>query len=249
VRDAELNVLPTPDALVEAAADVIVDIADAAIARGSRCSIALAGGETPKALYRHLAAACAARLDWPRIHLFWGDERCVPPDDAASNYRMVRECLLDHLDLPSANVHRMRGEDDPGDAARAYEDRLRLQFGTPEGPPPRLPGRRFDLVLLGLGDDGHTASLFPGLDAVREARRWVMAEHVPQVGMWRLTLTPPVLNAAAEVMFLVSGRSKADAVQRAIRGDRNPDAVPAQVVQPRDGRLRWFIDEAAASAL
>jgi 6-phosphogluconolactonase len=235
---------------VQAAAEVVIETAASAIGRAGRYSVALAGGETPLALYRHLATEpCLSRLDWPHVHLFWGDERCVPPDDAASNYRMARDALLDHVPVPTANVHRMRGEGDPAKAATAYERHLRLHFATLDGPPARLPGRRFDLILLGLGDDAHTASLFPGLHAVRERRSWVMAEFVPQVGMWRLTLTPVTINAAANVLFLVSGSTKADAVQRALKGDRDPDAIPAQVVAPRHGRTRWLIDAAAAARL
>jgi 6-phosphogluconolactonase len=245
-QPADVRIFESTGALVSGAADAIVELADLAIARSGRFNVALAGGDTPAALYRHLSAVARPRLDWSRIHAFWGDERCVPPDDPISNYRMARESLLDHVALPGSHVHRMHGEDDPADAARDYEQCLRAQFGTPEGPPSHVPGRRFDLILLGLGADGHTASLFPGLNAVREQRRWVMAEYVPQVSMWRLTLTPPVLNAAGEVLFLVTGEAKAEAVARVLRGSRNVDALPAQVVRPRSGRVRWFLDSGAA---
>src|SRR5262249_41973592 len=158
---------------------------------------ALSGGSTPKALYALLATpAYAARVDWARVQVFWSDERCVGPESQDSNFRMAREALLAHVPLPEANVHRMRGEVEPLRAAAAYEQELRAAFSTPEGAPQALPERRFDLALLGLGDDGHTASLFPGTAAIDETARWVVAHHVAKLGVWRLTLTPPVLDAA-----------------------------------------------------
>ena len=220
---------------------------DAAV---GRFVVALSGGSTPKRLYALLAtAAYAGRVDWSRVHVFWGDERCVPPDDPASNYRMAREALLSRVPVPEGNVHRMRGEDDPGSAAAAYERELREIFVTPDGPPACIPGRRFDLVLLGMGDNGHTASLFPGTPAVREAERWVLAQYVEAVSMWRVTLTPVVINAAAEVTFLVSGGDKAEMLRRVLKGPHVPDALPAQAIAPGHGRLRWLVDAAAAADL
>ena len=229
-------------ALMEAGAAAFVAAARAAIAAQGRFVTALSGGSTPRALFELLATErFASSVDWGRIHVCWGDERAVPPDAAASNYRMAREALLDHVPIPASQVYRIRGEDPPPVAADAYERTLRTLFATPVG--------RFDLVLLGMGDNGHTASLFPGLHAVREAERWVVAESVAEVAMWRITLTPVVLNAAAEVIFLVSGAEKAAMLHRVLDGPVDSDALPAQIVAPRLGHLRWLVDTEAAAAL
>jgi len=237
-------------ALMEAGAAAFVAAARAAIGAHGRFIAALSGGSTPRALFELLATErFASSVDWSRVHVCWGDERAVPPDAAASNYRMAREALLDHVPIPASQVHRIRGEDPPQVAAEAYERTLRTLFATPVGPPRPEPGARFDLVLLGMGDNGHTASLFPGLHAAREAERWVVAESVAEVGMWRITLTPVVLNAAAEVVFLVAGADKAAMLHRVLDGPVRPDALPAQVVVPHDGRLRWLVDTDAAARL
>ena len=237
-------------ALMEAGAAAFVAAARAAIGAHGRFIAALSGGSTPRALFELLATErFASSVDWSRVHVCWGDERAVPPDAAASNYRMAREALLDHVPIPASQVHRIRGEDPPQVAAEAYERTLRTLFATPVGPPRPEPGARFDLVLLGMGDNGHTASLFPGLHAAREAERWVVAESVAEVGMWRITLTPVVLNAAAEVVFLVAGADKAAMLHRVLDGPVRPDALPAQVVAPHDGRLRWLVDTDAAARL
>ena len=173
---------------------------------------------------------------WSRVQVLWGDERCVPPDHVESNYRMARETLLDHVPVPAANVHRIHGEDDPAIAAAAYETTLRALA-------------RIDLVLLGLGEDGHTASLFPGGAAVHEQTRWVMAAQAAPGSMWRITLTPAVINAAAEVLFLVSGGAKAGILRRVIAGPRRPQELPAQAIATSNGRVRWCVDAAAAAEL
>ena len=177
-----------------------------------------------------------------------GDERWVPPTDPASNYRMTREQLLDHVPIPKENVHRVHGVT-AADAAAAYERTLREIFATPEGLPTHTAGAGFDLVLLGLGEDGHTASWFPGRAAVRERRRWVMAEHVPEAAMWRVTLTPVVINAASQAIFLVSGAAKAMTLQRVLEGPRQPNALPAQAVALPGGGLRWLVHAEAACLL
>jgi len=238
-----VEVLPNPDALTVAAAERVVAAASQAIAATGRFVLALSGGSTPRALYQLLATPpYASRIAWSRVQLFWGDERCVPPDDPSSNFRMTREALLDLVPLAPTQIHRIHGEDDPTRAAAAYQLALEATFSGE--PRPRL-----DLSLLGIGDDGHTASLFPGLTAVKERSRWVMAEYVPKVAMWRVTLTPAALNASASVLFLVAGAGKAPALHQILEGPRDPDHLPAQVVAPKDGRVTWLVDEAAASAL
>jgi 6-phosphogluconolactonase len=240
----QLEVFPDADALASAAAGRIVTLArEATVARG-RFSIALSGGATPGPVYRLLAQdPLAVRIDWSRVHVFWADERCVDPDHPASNYRMAREALLDHVPLRIGNVHRIHGEDEPESAAREYERLLRTFFDFADlGPPPRS----FDLALLGLGEDGHTASLFPGTPPVVEIERWVMAnvaEHaaVPR----RVTLTPVVLAASRDVVFLVAGSSKAGRLREALEGPSS-GSTPARLVRPRRGALHWMVDEAAA---
>lgn len=232
---------------MQAAADSLVACAAAAIGTSGRFRLALSGGSTPRRLYSLLASE--PRVDWPRVHVFWSDERCVPPASPQSNYRMAREALLDRVPLPEANVHRIHGERDALSAAAAYERELRQTFSAPEGSPSLDPGRRFDLVLLGLGEDGHTASLFPGTAALRETARWVVAQEVDALPPRRITLTPPVINAAAEVAFLVSGPEKAAILEQVIEGPYRPRELPAQLVAPRAGRLRWLADAAAAGSL
>jgi 6-phosphogluconolactonase len=246
VSAPEIVVLPDlPAVAAEAAERTVAVCARAAAARGA-CAIALSGGETPKSLYARLASEpYAGRMPWDRLHVFWGDERCVPPDDPHSNYRLAREQLLSKVPVPEAQVHRMPA--DTGDhraAAAAYDATLRAVLPlTVDGWP------RFDLVLLGLGDNAHTASLFPRTEGVRVRDRAVFAEFIQNAGMWRMTLTVPVLVRAAETLFLVAGASKAEAVRAAIEGPADPLEVPAALIRPVDGRVVWLLDEAAASRL
>ncbi len=235
-----LEIYPDAAALARAAAEQIVTLAAEAILARGRFSIGLSGGSTPRALYTLLAGPeFAGRVDWTKIHIFWGDERTVPPDHPDSNYRMAREAWLDHVAIPAAQIHRMHGESDPDQAAQDYEAVLRTYFGEAAGP-------RFDLLLLGMGDDGHTASLFPGTAALHENTRWVIPNYVEKLTTWRLTLTPPALNAAVEVRFLVAGESKAAVLRDVLHGAEH---YPSQIVRPRDGRLIWMVDTAAASLL
>jgi len=228
-------------ALTDRAAELVIAAATTTIAAAGRFTLALSGGSTPRALYARLAEpAQATRMDWGRVHLFWGDERCVPPTDGSSNYRMANEALLSKVPIPPANVHRIHGEDEPRAAANAYETLLRSCFAG---------AATFDLVLLGMGSNGHTASLFPGLTALDETERWVAAELVPEVGMWRVTLTAPAINAAARVLFLVAGRDKAATLRDVLSGPRDPRRLPAQLISPSPGRLTWLVDEAAAAEL
>jgi len=239
-----VTIVPDPDALADAAARLTVDVAAAAIAARGRFMWALAGGETPRATYSRLALPpFRERVDWRRTWVFFGDERAVPPDHAGSNYGMAHEALLSKVPIPAAQVLRIRGEaEDLEVAAAEYARALSEAFGTRRGTLPR-----FDLVLLGLGVDGHTASLFPDSPVVREVFRAVAAVHVAAASIpQRLTLTLPVFNAAARVVFLVAGAEKAKVV-KAVLGERA--TLPAAMVRPADGELVWLIDRAAAVQL
>ena len=229
--------LPSAAALADAAAARFVAAAGDAMASRGQFIVALSGGSTPRRTYLRLGAgALVSKVMWSRVQVLWGDERCVPPDDVESNYRLARETLLDRVPVPAANVHRIHGEDDPATAAAAYEATLRALA-------------RIDLVLLGLGEDGHTASLFPGSAAVHEQTRWVMAARAAAASMWRITLTPAVINAADQVLFLVSGGAKAGILRRVLEGPRRPQELPAQAIAPSNGRVRWYVDAAAAADL
>jgi 6-phosphogluconolactonase len=240
-----VEIYPTPGAMSEAAAKLFTARAAEAVSSHGRFASVLSGGKTPVALYSLLAKpAFVARIPWARVHLFWGDERCVPPDHADSNYRMVRELLLDHVPIPPANIHRMSGEMDPVEGAARYEGELR-DFFAPHGD--GFPV--FDCILLGLGDDGHTASLFPGTRALRESARWVAGHYVDAQKGWRITLTPPVINAARMVVFIVSGAGKAAVMKEILEGPYRPDSLPAQAVRPAGGELLWMLDRDAAALL
>lgn len=231
MAEAEVQVFETTEALQSAAARHIA-AALAPTTQGRIMHLALSGGSTPRRMHELLAES--AGIDWTRVHVYWGDERTVPPDDAESNYRMARESLLDRVEVPAENIHRMRGEIDPEDAASEYEGILRETFGVE---PPEVP--RFDVVVLGLGEDGHTASLFPGTAALDESGRWVVANDVPQQKTTRITLTYPVLNNAALTLFLVSGANKADALRQVFSDDES-ERPPAAYVRP-DGEVIWFV--------
>jgi 6-phosphogluconolactonase len=183
----------------------------------------------------------ASRLDWSRVLVFWGDERCVPPDHPDSDYRMARESLLDALPPGmKPRVFRMEAELDPAVAAQRYETLLRREFG--EHPP-----QSFDLLLLGMGEDGHTASLFPGTAPIHEQKRWVVAHYVEKLSAWRLTLTPPFLNLSAQTVFLVSGSAKREMLHQVLYSPYQPDLLPSQVIQPVHGHLTWFVDQDAVA--
>lgn len=248
--DAELEVLPDAARLADTAARRFIFAANTAIQARGEFIVALSGGSTPREVYSRLAREpFVSSLDWSRVRILWGDERCVPPDHAESNFRMARETLLDHVPVPEANVHRIRGEDDPAVAAATYERVLRTVLRTPSGPPRHVPASRLDLILLGLGSDGHTASLFPGGDSLRANARWVVAEYVRGASMWRVSLTPIVINAAAEIAFVVSGDAKAAIVRKVLEGPDRPQELPAQLIAPATGRLVWLLDAPAAADL
>jgi 6-phosphogluconolactonase len=243
----ERRVVDSSDALFQAAASEFFLRAIDAVNTTGRFTVALSGGSTPRGLYRLLATDPAWRdqLPWQNMHFFWGDERHVPPEHADSNFRMANEALLSVAPVPAANVHRMHGEAaNAADAAREYEDELHEAFGLKAGEVPR-----FDLILLGLGPEGHTASLFPGTHALTENQRLVVSNWVGKLFADRITLTPPVLNNAACVMFIVSGPDKATALKGILEGPYEPDQLPAQLVNPTNGRLVWLLDRAAAQEL
>ena len=228
----------SPEGLAEAGARAFVQEAARAVDERGRFAVALAGGSTPEATYEVLARDHAGEVDWPNVHVFFGDERTVPPDHEDSNYRMARESLLDLV--PVGSVHRMRGELPPDEAAASYEGELEEFFG---GRPPAL-----DLVMLGIGPDGHTASLFPETPALEVTDRLVVANPVPKLDTTRLTLTAPVLSAARAVNFLVAGEGKAEALREILEGEADPRAYPAKLVRPRGGPT-WLVDRAAARYL
>jgi 6-phosphogluconolactonase len=238
---------PNSAALASRAAQYFVEMAEEAVAARGRARVAISGGSTPKATFQLLAdrnQPWYSRMPWDRLELYWVDERCVPPDDEQSNFRMTREALLDRVPLRPEQIHRMEGELDPQEAAARYESGLRNNF--------RLEGAEapsFDLVQLGIGPDGHTASLFPHTDALNEMMRLVAANHVPQVDLWRLTLTWPVINHARSVFFLISGNDKADVLSEVLTGPRDVERLPSQLIWPSSGILTLILDRSAASKL
>ncbi len=242
-----VEVCATAMAAAQAAAARFVERVSAAIATRGRCVVALAGGSTPREMYVLLTQPpLVGAVDWSRVEVVWGDERCVPPNDPESNYRMARLALLDHVAIPASRIHRIHGEAPPVTAAADYEQALRLLLRTPAGPPQDVAGHRIDLVLLGLGDDGHTASLFPGTPAIEDEVSWATAVVRPGAeAMWRVTLTPPVLNAAGEVLFLVTGSGKAPIVRQLLATPPDTSHYPAQLIRPSSGSVHWILDAAA----
>lgn len=228
-----------------AAAEAFTAIASNAIQEHGMFSVALAGGTTPRSMYELLASALfASRVDWPRVVVCWGDERCVPPDDEESNYRMARETLLSRVPVLPDNIHRMPGELEPQAAADEYGGALRSLFRLEDGAFPR-----FDLVILGVGGDGHTASLFPHTAAIEERKSLVTAPYIEKLNAHRITLTPPVLNNAANVLFLVLGDHKAGIVQSVVDSPYEPTKYPAQLLRNATGAVTWIMDRPAASKL
>jgi 6-phosphogluconolactonase len=238
-----LEIFDSTTALQRGAADKIVSCLGEEILFRGMASFVLCGGSTPRGVYELLGSSqYSGRLDWKKVHFFWGDERCVGPTSPESNFRTVSELLIRYIGLPRQNVHRVRGEIRPPEAAREIEMDIRRFFGLKEGEFPR-----FSLVLLGLGDDGHTASLFPGSPALGERERIVSDVHVKATPPFRITLTVPSINNAATVMFLVSGRSKAAILKEVLK--EGESRYPAQHVNPASGRLYWFADRDAASQI
>jgi len=238
----ELIITADPKELAVKAADLFAGVAQESIRQRGRFTAALSGGNTPRIVNQEISARLADQLDWSRIFIFFGDERPVPPDHPESNYRMARESLLEKVPIPSENVHRIPSEKDPQEAAKEYEADLRAVFPAPMDFPV------FDLIFLGMGEDGHTASLFPNSPALQEEERWVVKNRVERLETDRITLTLPVINRARNVIFLVAGASKAPALKQVLEGPPDPARYPSQSVLPR-GRLVWLVDHAAASLL
>ena len=243
--EREIRVCKDATALASQTAEEFSRLAKECVATQGRFTAALAGGSTPKAAYALLAGeGYRGQLPWEKIHVFWGDERHVPPDHAESNYRMAHEELLSKVEIPAANIHRIISENEAQQAADEYETTLRTFFGLAGS---ELP--RFDLILLGMGPDGHTASLFPGTAAVHEKTRLVAAPWVEKFNTFRITMTPAVLCNAAHVVFAGGGADKAETLRQVLHGDYQPDVYPSQVVKPTQGNLLWLVDEAAARHL
>jgi 6-phosphogluconolactonase len=236
----EITVLPDPAAVAAEAAERLVCAAEEAIALSDRFTVALSGGSTPKAMHQLLAAEpLRSGIDWSKVQVFFGDERCVPPDHPDSNFRMARDTLLSKVSIPGDNVYRMRGEIDPNEAAMEYGQMLKEKFAD----------GGLDLVLLGMGEDGHTLSLFPGTPAVNETKHRCVAnyaEHSTTGKSWRITLTAPFVNRSHDVLFMVTGANKAQALSQVLEGPRDPQRLPAQLIQPASGKIAWLVDVAAA---
>ena len=238
-----ISVFDTAEQLAVAAAKRFVECAREFHGTLERFSVALAGGNTPRRVYELLATArFKNRIDWPQVYLFFGDERSVPPDHPESNYRTVYESLISQVPIPPKNVHRIVGEGNPNENARAYENQLRTFFAGLSWP-------RFELVLLGMGEDGHTGSLFPNSAALQEMSRWVVPTKNEQSGQDRITLTVPVFNHARHVTFLVTGKKKAQRLKEVLRPEPGSGQLPAQAIKPIDGSVEWLVDAEAASLL
>jgi 6-phosphogluconolactonase len=246
-----VRVLPDAAAVQRGAAEEFAARTAAAVRVRGVATVALSGGSTPRGMHALLADPAGpyrARVPWAHLEVFWGDERCVPPDHPDSNYRMARETLLDHVPVPPERVHRMAGDDpEPARAAERYAAELRERFVRQGRLDDGWP--RFDLVLLGMGPDGHTASLFPGTEAVHESARAVVAVWVPKLEAHRITLTPPVLTRAETILFLVTGADKAEALASVLDGPPRLDVLPSQTLRPAGSRVLWLVDAAAGARL
>jgi 6-phosphogluconolactonase len=241
------QVSPTPAAVAQAGAQLFTDAALSAVKSRGLARIAISGGTTPKAMFALLADPAQPflkQVPWDRLDLYWVDERCVPPDNPDSNYRMTNEAMLSKVPLAADRVHRMEGEFEPEVAAARYESTIRNTFKLEGAETPT-----FDLVLLGMGDDGHTASLFPHTEALNDLTHIAVANHVAQKDTWRITLTWPVINQGREVAFLIEGSGKAQILHDVLLGPYRPDTYPSQIIRPASGRLAFLLDSAAASKL
>jgi 6-phosphogluconolactonase len=241
LKQGELHVFPDSWALAAGLADLFVESAQAAVCARGAFRVALSGGETPRATYELLAQSPRAEsVPWKDVYVYFSDERCVPPTDERSNYGMAKEAFLQSVPIYLGHVHRMLGEIEPGHAANSYASILRAELGDPP---------HFDLVMLGLGPDGHTASLFPGTPPDPGDHALVRAVYADSQKMWRITFTPKLINLARTVVFAVEGAAKAEILAAVLTGEYDPVRYPAQSVRPSAGRLLWYVDEAAAAML
>ena len=243
----QLHTYKNVEALSEAVAKWIADFITETLKKQSRFTISLSGGSTPQRLHKILAASpYKEQIDWSKLHIFWGDERAVPFEDSRNNAKMAYDTLLNFVPVPASQIHVMRTDLGPEESAIEYEKILHQYFDkTLAG----SPSTSFDLVLLGMGDDGHTLSLFPGTEVIHEERAWVKAFFLPAQDMYRITLTRPIVNRAARVAFLAAGAGKAHALHEVLKGVYNPDLYPSQTIKPSPGELHWFVDEAATAEL
>jgi 6-phosphogluconolactonase len=247
LKNHKVQVAADIDAISRAAAETIVRHVSESLQTHDLYAIALSGGSTPRRLYQLLAkdAELQEQIPWDRIHFFWGDERHVPPHHPDSNYRMAYHALLSKVPIPSTNIHRIRAEDSDADRAAAdYEREIRRFFKIDSGHMPC-----FNCVLLGMGPDGHTASLFPGTTALEETERLVVANWIEKFQSSRITLTVSAINHADRIIFLVSGEEKADTLKAVLEDDIKSNRYPVQRIQPSDGKLIWFLDQSAAGRL
>jgi 6-phosphogluconolactonase len=238
----QIIVCQNQEDIFKRAANLFTDLAAEFAESQGRFSVALSGGSTPKGMFSLLATdPYRSRIDWSKVHLFWGDERSVPPDHKDSNYRMANEAMISKVPIPPENVHRMKAEESDINAAAAdYEALLKKHFNLKEGEMPR-----FDLLLLGMGDDGHTASLFPGTKALSEKQRLVVPNWVEKFNTNRMTFSAPAINNARTILFMAAGEGKRGPLKEVLSGEPNPNLYPSQLIQATDGRVIWMVDEAA----
>ncbi len=238
----KLNIYKTKEELTESLALWICDLVNSTLQNQEFFTLALSGGETPQMLFKKLASKdYGEKINWKRLHIFWGDERVVPFDNDHNNAKMAFENLLNHINIPAAQVHKMRVDIEPVFAAKAYENILHTYFDNTI--------KSFDLILLGVGDDGHTLSLFPGAAIIEEHGNWVHTVYNEKQQMYRITLMPEIVNKASNIAFIVTGANKAEIIHRIVEGDYNPAILPAQIINPENGQLYWFLDEEAGKGL
>ena len=242
IMTREIIVCHSQEEIFTKSADMFTTLASEAIAARGQFTVALSGGSTPKGMYTLLASdSYKGKVDWNKVQLFWGDERSVAPDNDQSNYRMANEAMISKVSIPVENVHRMQAElADIETAAKDYENILKQVCHSGDGEQPC-----FDLILLGMGDDGHTASLFPGTKALREKERSVVVNWVEKFNTNRMTFTAPAINHARNIVFMAAGANKLQPLKEVLTGERNPELYPSQLVQPTNGKLIWLVDDAA----
>ncbi len=238
----QLHIYKNTGELIHEAAQWITDLIIKTLQKQDRFTLALSGGETPKKLYQLLSDdSYSGKINWSKIHIFWGDERVVPFNDDSNNAKMAFEYLLSKVDIPEQNIHRMRTDIEPAVAAKEYDKILHSYFDN--------PGKSFDLVLLGMGKDAHALSLFPGSSILQEDKNWVNAVYAESQNMYRITLMPSIVNKAEAILFLVTGADKAKALHNVLKTPYDPNKYPAQLIRPSNEALHWFIDKEAAAEL